>query len=131
MENITTSVELKKAIQLLEVEQYVIGQQLKGQLVSIYQGFKIINLLKSTVKEVVSLPNLFDSIIGAAMGLTTGYLSKKIFIGTSGNIIRKLFGFILQLGVTNTVAQHPDAVKSIGHRIFRQLLHKKQSPSES
>jgi hypothetical protein len=64
------------------------------------------------------------------MGLTTGYLSKKLVVGFSGNIIRKLLGSILQLGVTNVVAQHPDSLKSLGQFIFQRIFHKKEKNSK-
>jgi len=80
---------------------------------------KPVNLLRSSIRDVASLPYLIDNIIGTAVGLATGYLSRKIVIGTSGNLIRKLFGFLLQLGVTNTVAQHPGSIKSM---LFSQSL---------
>jgi len=91
MENITNSAELKKAIQLLEVEQYVCGQQLKEQLINTYHGFNTINLLKSTLKEVVSSPFLIDNLIGTGLSLATGYLSNKILIGVSGKLFNKIF----------------------------------------
>jgi hypothetical protein len=58
--------------------------------------------------------------------MATGYVSKKIFIGTSGNVIRKLFGSILQTGVTNVISQHPDAIKSLSQMIFQRVFHKKE-----
>ena len=69
---------------------------------------------------------MIDNIIGAAVGLATGYLSKKIVVGTSGNIIRRFFGLLMQLGVTNTVAQHPDSIKSIGQFIYQHFLRNKK-----
>jgi hypothetical protein len=60
------------------------------------------------------------------LGLATGYLSRKIVVGASGNIFRKLLGSILQFGVTNIVAQHPDVIKSIGQFIFQHIFRKKE-----
>jgi hypothetical protein len=130
MENITSYAGLKNAIQLLEVEQAINGQLLKEQFYRTYESFKPINLLKSTLNDVASSPFLIDNILGTAMGLVTGYLSKKIFIGASGNIFRKLFGSILQFGVANLVAQHPDAIKSFGQFIFQHIFRKKEMNSE-
>ncbi len=126
MENITSTAGLKNAIQLLEVEQALNGQLLKEQFYFIYESFKPVNLLKSTLKDITSSPFLIDNILGTAMGLATGSLSKKIFIGASGNIIRRLIGSVLQLGVTNVVARHPDTIKSFGQFIFQHILRKKR-----
>ena len=63
--------------------------------------------------------------LGAIMGLISGYLSKKIAVGTSNSLIRKILGAALQFGVTNIVAQHPDILKSIGNFIIDKFIHKK------
>jgi hypothetical protein len=130
MQNITSTAGLKNAIQLLEVEQAIKGQLLKEQFSIAYDSFKPVNLLKGALKDITTSPFLIDNILGTTMGLATGSLSKKIFIGTSGNIFRKLIGSILQFGVTNFVAKHPDAIKSFGQVIFQYFLRKKEKNSE-
>jgi len=126
MENITSSTELKIAIQILETEQEIKVQLLKEQIILVHNSIKPINLLKSTVNDFVTSPYLIDNILGGAVGLATGYLSKKIVIGTSGNLFRKLLGVVMQFGVTNAVSQHPDGIRSIGKYIFKHILPKKK-----
>jgi len=126
MQNITSSAELKNAIRILEIEQTVNGQLLKDQLYLTCESLKPANILKNTLKDITSSPNLIDNILGTAMGLITGYFSRKIVIGTSGNIFRKLFGSIVQIGVTDVVSQHPDAIKSFAQFIFQRIFRKKE-----
>lgn len=125
MENITSIAELKKAIQLLEMEQAITRQLLIDQFLLTYESLKPVNILKNTLKDISSSPYLIENIIGTALGLGTGYLSKKIIVGASGNIIRKIFGSVLQFGVTNLVAKHPDAIKSIGQFMYQHVIHRK------
>lgn len=125
MQNRSSTAVLNDTIQLLEVEQEIELGLLKEKFQLTYESLKPANILKSAIQDVALSPYLIDNIIGAAVGLATGYLSKKIVVGTSGNIIRKFFGFLMQLGVTNTVAQHPDSIKSIGQFIYQHFLHKK------
>ncbi|MCK9411358.1 MAG: hypothetical protein M0Q53_03590 [Prolixibacteraceae bacterium] len=129
MQNRSSTAVLRDTIQLLETEQKIEGRLLKEQFYLTYESLKPVNLLRGSIRDVASSPYLIDNIIGTAVGLATGYLSRKIVIGTSGNLIRKLFGFLLQLGVTNTVAQHPGSVKSIGQYIYQHFLHKKSDKS--
>jgi hypothetical protein len=131
MQNITSIAGLKDAIQLLEIEQGIKGQLLKEQFYLTYESLKPINILKKTLKEISSSPYLIDNISGTAMGLASGFLSKKIFVGTSGNIFRKLIGSILQFGITNVVTQNSDIIKSVGHAIFQYFLRKKEMNSRS
>ena len=129
METRSSSVLLKNEIQLLEVEKAFQEQLLKEQIHATYESLKPVNLLRNTFSDVASSPFLIDNILGAAVGLATGYLSKKIVVGASGNIFRKLFGFMMQLGVTNTVTKHPDSIRSIGQFIYHHLLNRKESNS--
>jgi hypothetical protein len=131
MPKIISSTELKHAIQLLEEEQAIKEQLLREQVFLTYESLKPINLLKSTLKEISSSPYLIENVVGSAVGLATGYVSKKIVVGASAGILRKLFGSILQFGVTNLVAQYPDAIKSAGRYIIQHIFHKKDKESES
>jgi hypothetical protein len=60
------------------------------------------------------------------MGLLGGFLSKKIFVGASGNLIRKLIGSVLQFGVTNLVAQNSEIIKSVGQGLIQHFFQKKK-----
>jgi hypothetical protein len=126
MQNISSAAELKDAIQLLEAEQSIKGQLLREQLFLTYEGLKPVNLLKNALKEISSTPYLIDNISGTAMGLLGGFLSKKIFVGVSGNLIRKLFGSVLQIGVTNLVTQNSEIIKSVGQALIRHFFQKKK-----
>jgi len=132
MQTINNTADLKDAIQLLEVEQAASGQILKEQFYLTYESLKPVNLFKSTLSEAASSPFLLDNIISTVVGLSTGYLSRKIVVGASGNVLRKLIGSVLQLGVTNTVRQNPETVKSIGQFLFQQIFRRKeQHPNQA
>jgi hypothetical protein len=131
MQNITSAAALKDAILLLESEQVIKGQLLKDQIFLTYESLKPVNLIRNALKEISSSPSLIDNISGAAMGLAGGFLSEKMFVGASGNLIRRLIGSILRFGVTNAVAQNSGVIKSAGLAILRHFFQKKQINSES
>jgi hypothetical protein len=126
MENITSVAGLKKAIELLEAEQTIKLQRLKEQFYPVCENLKPVNLLKSTLNDINSSSNLIDNIIGTALSLATGYFSNRLVVGTSVNRVRRLFGTILQLGVTNVVARHADAIKSYGRYFLKQIFRRKE-----
>ena len=130
MQKITSTTGLKNAIQLLEAEKAVNEMRLKDQFHVTYESFKPVNLFKSTLKDTVSSSFLIDNILVPAVGLATGFISKKIVVGSSGNVFRKLFGVIFQLGITKVVSQHPDAIKSFGQFVFQHIFRKKEMNSE-
>jgi hypothetical protein len=125
MQNITSIAGLKNSILLLEDEQSIKGQLLKEQLFLTYESLKPENLIRHTLKEISSSPYLIDNISGSAMGLLSGFLSRKLFVGSSGNLLKKLIGSILQFGVTNIVAQNSDVIKTVGQSILQHIFRKK------
>jgi hypothetical protein len=131
MDSITSTAGLKNAIQLLEAEQATALQLLKEQLAITYHSFKPVNFLAGAFNRMTSSPNLIENILGTSVGLATGYLSKKIVVGASVNIFRKLFGSVLQLGVTNLITRHPDAFKTFGRFVLRYFLHRKSFHSKN
>jgi hypothetical protein len=118
--------DLKNAILLLEAEQEIKGKVLQEQLTLVYESFKPVNLITGTLNDIAKSPFLIDNMIGTGIGLASGFLTKRVFVGSSGSLIRKLLGSILQFGVTNVVAQHSDNIKSIGQLLFQKLIHKKE-----
>lgn len=131
MKPITTAEELKNAIRILEIDQTLKEQLLKEQFYLTYESLKPVNLIKSALNEVTTSPYLTDNILGATVGLISGYISKKIAVGRSGSTIRKILGSLLQFGVTNIVAQHTDKLKSVVESIFQNFLHKDEMNSEN
>lgn len=131
MENITTSAELKNAIRILEFEKEVKGKLLKEELLLVHESLKPVNLIKNALSEVASSPYLSENLLGSIVGLATGYISRKIAVGTSGSIFKQLLGTILQFGVTNFVAQHVDTIKIFGQSFFQHLFHKEEMNTEN
>lgn len=119
MENISTVAELKEAIHLLEAQKSVHLQEMKENFSLTWENFQPANLIKNSMKEIASSPNLFNNIFNVTLGLIAGFLSKRaLMISRSNNKSRKLLGLILQLGVTNLVVYCPNAIKSFVQNIF-------------
>jgi len=130
MENITCAADLKLAIQNLEFEREVQGQLLRDHFFITFESLKPVNLIKNTLHEITSSPYLIDNMLGAIMGIVSGYISRKIAVGTSHSIVRKIVGSVLQFGVTNFVAQHPDMLKNIGNFVINMFQHKNETQYE-
>ena len=127
MQNTSTSAELKFAIQLLENQCLLKEQQLKQQFELTYNSLKPINIIKNTIQDVTSSPIFTDSILGTVIGLASGYVTKKIAVGTSHNLFRKIIGSFLQVGVSTAVSTHPETIKSVGQFLYQRLFQKKDS----
>lgn len=127
METIASTAELKNAIQLLEAEQSAKGVELKEHFAEVYKSFKPINLIKDTLKGVVTSPGIVENIILGGVGLVSGYLTRRIVVGSSTNILRKLLGSALQFSTTSAVTQNVGTVKSVGQLLYKLFLSKKKN----
>ncbi|OFX28065.1 MAG: hypothetical protein A2033_05920 [Bacteroidetes bacterium GWA2_31_9] len=130
MQNIKSSVELKNAILLLEIDRSIKEQLLKDQFHVIYESVRPINIIKNTIKDITSSPILSENLLGSMIGLATGFISKKIVVGSSGNIFKKLLGSVIQFGVTNVVSNHNDTIKIISQSIVKHFFRKKESANQ-
>lgn len=124
MKSITTSAELKIAIQQLEVQQANELILLKEEFSRTKEGLKPMNILKGTFKEAVDMPDFKTGIINAAIGLTTGILAKKIIIGKTLNPLSKLLGLILEGFVANKVSNNAGEIKSLGSIILSKIFNR-------
>jgi len=125
MQKITSTAGLKRAIQSLEAEKAANGKLLKDQLISTYESFKPASLLRSTLKDISSSPNLIENVIGTALGLGAGYLSRSILPGVTAMRFGKLISPVLQVGVTNFVAKQSGNIRSAGELMLLRIFRKK------
>lgn len=130
MQSITTSANLKAAIQQLELQQAEELFLLKEELLRTAESLKPINIIKNTFKEAVASPDLKTDLINSAIGLTTGILAKKVIIGKTLNPLSKLLGVALEMFVANKVSANTSQIKSLGNNIMKKLFNKKSKPNE-
>jgi len=105
MGKITTSVDFKNRIQELECKQVDEWALLKNEFLDTCEIVKPINILKSTIKEAYSAPNLKANIVNTVIGIATGFVGKRILIGKTRNPFTKLLGVILEVAIANKVAK--------------------------
>jgi hypothetical protein len=126
MQNIKSTADLKKAIQLMEAEQAEKERILKEQVHSTYESFKPANLIAGILDDVNKSPYLVDNVLGTALGLITGFYSQKLILNPSGSRLKKLLGVAMQFGVTNLVARHSDTIRAVGRVAVRLFGRKKR-----
>jgi hypothetical protein len=127
MRQITTLIELREEIASLEITQLNNEIALKEQLKITYDSLRPLNLIKSTFKDLTSAPDFKGDFLNSTMGISAGYLTKKIIVGASHNPIKKLLGTLLQVGITSIVAKNGDGIKSVAIKVIGSLLPKKNT----
>ena len=84
---ITNIAGLHEAILLLENQQSEQGQVIKKRLDDALESLRPVNLIKSSFSGVL---------MSTALALATGYLSKRLLVGSTGKLLNKLVGNIMQ-----------------------------------
>ncbi len=124
MQKINTIDELKACIQELKYQQTKEWNELKEETFVAYENLTPFNILKTTLQKTAALPNLKNTLIDAAFGLTAGYLSKTLLIGASKNPIKNFIGALMQFEVANVVSQNTNIIKFIGKRALTWMQNK-------
>jgi hypothetical protein len=125
MENITNTIQLIEAIRILELKQKQEVLLLKEQFRLTYDHFKPVNLIKDTINNLITTPNLNKNILSTVLSIAAGYASKKIVIGENKNPIKQLLGSLLQMGVTNLVSSKAEGILMGITAIIKNLSLKK------
>jgi hypothetical protein len=124
MEKLTIHEGLRERIIELERRRFEEGKLMKQQFHLAYESVKPINLIKNTFKEFVASQDLRDNLLNTTVGLAAGYASKTLFEDASRSPFKKLLGTVLLFGVTNVVAKHPKAIKSLGMMAWSLIRQK-------
>lgn len=124
MQAITSTNKLKEAIHELQRKQLIEGELLKEQFALTVERIRPALVLKNFGENIVSA-GLAGNILNATVGLTAGYVSKRIFIGSSGNRIRVLLGNVLQLGMIGLITRNATLVKGLTNKLMKRLIRRK------
>jgi hypothetical protein len=79
------------------------------------------NLLKSAVKDIAATPGIAQAAIGTSIAIGAGVLSKKIVVGNSTGIFKKLMGGIVEFTVANSIANNAELITSRGIDLLKKL----------
>ncbi|MDI1255843.1 MAG: hypothetical protein PSV16_07060 [Flavobacterium sp.] len=124
MKNIspTPTEKLHHKIALLEMQREEDWVILKDSIDDTLEQLKPMNLIKSAIKgtyeSVTHSPELKDGLGKAAIGLTSGFLLKKLLFSGGGNPLIKLAGAAFQTLASNVVANNTDKIANTGEKIF-------------
>jgi len=110
---ISNSTDLNEAIHLLEDELIQQKQLVTDQVNVIYENFKPVNVVRDVFREVVSSEEFRSNVLTAAIGISTGYVTKKLVVGKSSNLLKALGGNLLQYGIANLILHPSRIMKSV------------------
>ena len=122
-----TAVEsLKGSIRLLEIQQAEEGKILKEQFKITYESLKLVNLVKSSLKELTNSVEIKNNLFESIVSVLSGYITKKLMISSKSNPFMKISGLVLQFGVTNLVAKNAESIRTYITELIDKFLHPKE-----
>ncbi len=127
MYTIDSAVQLKEAIFELEIRKKEQGRIIKEKFYIIRENLEPANIIRNTINEVATSPRFRLNLLGAVVGLGAAYFSRKLVVGKSVSIFRKILGSVLQLGISAAVASKPGMLQNVGHIILKRIFTKKDS----
>jgi len=98
---------------ILELEQVQARQiaELKVSAANIADSFSPFNLIKGALTDAVQSPGLRNTAINTAIGIGAGFLGKKIYVGHSKSIFKKMAGTAVQFLLANFVRKRIPGLK--------------------
>lgn len=100
----------KRIAELKEVEQRQIAE-IRYTASQLGRSIAPGALIKNAISNVAASPSLRNSLLDTAIGLGTGFVGKKLFVGKSRNIFKKLGGTALELILANLVRKKIPALR--------------------
>lgn len=129
MKKITSTVELREAIHLLETKKASEVILLKAQFKETYESIRPVNLIKNTLHELSIAPDFKGDILAAVLSIVSGYLSKKMVVSETAGPVKQLLGTILQFTVTRIVSKNSQGIKTKISELIAMLVRKQKVPA--
>lgn len=123
MKKVSPTYSLRKQIQEKETEFFFEEAKLKEQFLLAASSIKPANLVKNIFSSSEKETHFIDSVVG----MTAGYLAKKVVFRSSQNPLVNLAGGIFQLGISNLVSNNPQVVKLLGELLLNKIFRKKKT----
>ena len=106
MKKINETDLLDQSILSLKIKQSKELDSIKEQLQATYESIKPLNIIKGAFTEIIDSPDIKNNILNSVIGLSTGYLSRKLLFAGKHNPVKTVLGTLLQFVVTNVVSKH-------------------------
>ena len=126
MEKQTAAEALKESIRLLEIRQEQEGEELKAQFKATYESLKLVNIVKSSIKDITESVEIKNSLFESIVSVLSGYVTKKLMISSKSNPFMKIVGLVLQFGVTNLVAKNAEVIRAYITELIDKFMHPKE-----
>jgi hypothetical protein len=118
---VNNTATLQSAIDQLQLQCEEKKKIMCLQFVEVLESIKPVNLLRATVKDIAETPGIAKAAIGTTIAIGAGVLSKKIVVGKSANIFKKIMGGIVEFTVANGIANNAELITNKGIALLKKI----------
>ncbi len=116
------SLDLQARISVLQIQAMEERLALKEEVKEIINNINPIKLITHGLKEIITSEEMKEGLFSLTMGMSAGYVAKKIVIGNSENAIQHIAGNVVGMVVSKNVAMHSDQIRSAGMLILKGIF---------
>ena len=131
MKQPTSKEKLRDSIRQLEIQQALEGEELKAQFKATYESLKLVNLVKSSIKDITESVEIKNSLFESVVSVLSGYVSRKLMVSKKSNPFIKIIGLVVQTGVTKLVANNAEIIREYISHVIDKFLHPKEEAPET
>lgn len=121
---IENKASLQAAVLELEKRRLLQEEELIAQFKATKESLSPVNLIKDGFNRLTEMPGLGEGLIKTVAGLGVGILSKKLFLGKSSSLVKKLLAGVFEFAVAKTTINNADKVKAFGTSLYHNLFKK-------
>ena len=114
---------LKESIRRVEIRQAEEGKILKEQFRITYESLKPVNLIKSSLKELVNSVDIKNSIFETIVSIVSGYVGQKFIVNSKSSVFKKIMGVLMQFGVTSIVSKKSEEVGTFFSNLVERFIN--------
>jgi hypothetical protein len=112
---------LELRIQALEEQQKLELVLIKEDIRSIFSSLSPFEIIKNAISSENTSESLSSNLMGDVIGMSTGFISKKLMFGTTSNPFKKVIGSIMQFAIARFVANNSERLQAIGEVLIQKL----------
>lgn len=108
---INSTADLQRRIAELEEAERMQKTEIRYTATQLAKSVTPGNLVKSFVSNIKTSPHLRNSLLDTAVGIGAGFVGKKLFVGKSRNILKRLGGTAIEFIVANMIRKRIPALR--------------------
>jgi hypothetical protein len=118
--------KLADSIENLELKASRQKKEIQESYNSLSESLKPLNLIKAGVSSVFSGENK-DDLLKAAVGLGSGFLSRKLLLGKTKSFLGKNIGSAIQWGIAGLVSNNAEKIKQRAGVLIDKYIRKNRN----